>query len=193
KIQGRKGIHWCDWKDLCSLKEDKGLGFQNLDKFNIAILAKQGWRLINFPNSLLARFLKAKYYPNSKFLNAQLGNLPSLTWKSIWVAKGLLKKGLCWRIGIGDRISVWNDLWISSDEADKLQNQNKNENIKLVSDLIEGVNRTWKTNIIVNTFNVDIAREIIQIPLAKIVHDDFQVWRGEPSSDFSVRSAYKLL
>ncbi|KAA3474108.1 reverse transcriptase [Gossypium australe] len=42
--------------------------------------------------------LKAKYYPQSNFLQAQLGNFPSLTWRSILAAKGLLNDGLCWRI-----------------------------------------------------------------------------------------------
>ncbi|KAA3469637.1 RNA-directed DNA polymerase reverse transcriptase family protein [Gossypium australe] len=88
-----------------------------------------GWRLINYPNSLLARVLKAKYFSNSNFLNAQLGNLPSLTWKSVWSAKGLLEKGLCWRVDKGDQISVWSDIWISGKEEDKLQNQRSNENI----------------------------------------------------------------
>ncbi|KAA3488779.1 reverse transcriptase [Gossypium australe] len=74
--------------------------------------AEQGWRLINFPNSLLAQVLKAKYFPNLDFIHAQLENLPSLTWKSIWAAKGLLQDDLCWHIGKGDRISVWNDCWI---------------------------------------------------------------------------------
>lgn len=27
KSRDKKGIHWCTWKDLCSLKEDGGLGF----------------------------------------------------------------------------------------------------------------------------------------------------------------------
>ncbi|KAA3487167.1 reverse transcriptase [Gossypium australe] len=119
KNRDKKGIHWCTWKDLCSLKEDGGLGFRNLDKFNIALLAKQGWRLVNFPNSLLSRVLKAKY-PNSDFINAELGNSPSLTWKSVWAAKGILEKGLCWRIGTEDRIFVWDDLWISGSENDRL-------------------------------------------------------------------------
>ncbi|KAA3460674.1 reverse transcriptase [Gossypium australe] len=59
--------------------ENGGLGFRNISQFNIAMLAKQGWRLITYPNSLLAIVLKAKYYPHSDFFNAQLGNLPSLT------------------------------------------------------------------------------------------------------------------
>lgn len=87
KNKDRKGIHWCAWKDLCSLKEDGGLGFRKLDNFNIALLAKQGWRLVNYLNSLLAHILKAKYYAQSSFLKARLGNSPSLTWKSIWSAK----------------------------------------------------------------------------------------------------------
>ncbi|KAA3469548.1 retrotransposon protein [Gossypium australe] len=72
--------------------------------------AKQGWRLFNYPNSLLDQVLKAKHYPSSNFLKAQLRNLHSLFWKSIWSAKGLLDKGLCWRVGKGDSISVWSDI-----------------------------------------------------------------------------------
>lgn len=63
------------------------MGFRNLGRFNIAILEKQGWRLIHYPNSLLAQVIKAKYYSSIDFLNARLGNLPSLTWKSIWAAR----------------------------------------------------------------------------------------------------------
>lgn len=107
KNRGKKGIHWCSWKNLCFLKENSGLGFRNFNQFNIALLAKQGWRLFNNPNSLLARVLKAKYYPRSSFLNSQLGNLPSLTWRSIWAAKRLLLNGLTWRVGRGDSISIF--------------------------------------------------------------------------------------
>ncbi|KAA3462157.1 reverse transcriptase [Gossypium australe] len=71
KGHGKRGIHWCTWRDLCISKEKGRLGFRSLDQFNIALLAKQ------------AQVLKAKYYPHSDFLQAQLGNLPSLTWRSI--------------------------------------------------------------------------------------------------------------
>ena len=39
-----------------------GLGFKNLRDFNLAMLGKQGWKLVSRPDSLIARVLKAKYY-----------------------------------------------------------------------------------------------------------------------------------
>ncbi|KAA3480252.1 reverse transcriptase [Gossypium australe] len=193
KSRNKKGIHWCNWKKLCFLKEDGGLGFRNLANFNIALLAKQGWRLINYPDSLLAQSLKAKYYPNSNFFEARLGSIPSLTWRSVWSAKGLLAKGLCWRVGTGSKISIWNDLWISGKETDRIPNQANNVNIELVSDLIDATSRKWKSEVIRDTFASNIAEKIMQIPLSEIAHEDLEVWRGEPTGEFSVRSAYKLL
>lgn len=70
------------------------MGFSNLNFFNIALLAKKGWHLLHNPNSLLAHTLKAKYFKKSNFLNSRLGNLPSLTWQSIWSSKGLILNGM---------------------------------------------------------------------------------------------------
>jgi hypothetical protein len=47
-------------------------GLLLLRAFNEALLAKQGWRLLINPQSLVARILKAKYYPNKDFLKEKL-------------------------------------------------------------------------------------------------------------------------
>ncbi|KAA3485420.1 Pleiotropic drug resistance protein 4 [Gossypium australe] len=57
KSHGKQGIHWCAWKELCTVKEQRGFGFRR--------------------------------------------NLPSLTWHTVWAARGLLQSGLGWRIGKG--------------------------------------------------------------------------------------------
>lgn len=68
----RRGLHWCEWKKLCDLKENGAMGFWSFENFNIALLAKQGWRIIQRQDSLLVRVLKVKYFSTSDFLNSNL-------------------------------------------------------------------------------------------------------------------------
>ena len=56
----------------------EGLGFRNMLKFNLALLGKEGWRLLKSPESLTGRILKGKYYPHGGFMDAKLGYRPSL-------------------------------------------------------------------------------------------------------------------
>ncbi|KAM1050528.1 hypothetical protein ACFX13_032990 [Malus domestica] len=60
-------IHWKSRDKLCIAKLEGGMGFQNLYTFNLAVLAKQGWRIVQHPESLMARLFKAKDFPNTSF------------------------------------------------------------------------------------------------------------------------------
>ncbi|KAK1390880.1 hypothetical protein POM88_019058 [Heracleum sosnowskyi] len=51
-----------------------GLGFQDLEILNKAILAKQGWRIMNNSNLLISKVLSASYYPDSDFIRARTGS-----------------------------------------------------------------------------------------------------------------------
>ena len=84
-------------------KETGGLGFRDLYSFNLAMLAKQGWRLIKDEDSLVARVLKAKHYPRGNFMIAQLGSNPSGTWRSLIEGRTILEKGLIWRVRNGEK------------------------------------------------------------------------------------------
>ncbi|XP_031124298.1 uncharacterized protein LOC116027009 [Ipomoea triloba] len=55
-----KGINWKRWDELCKPKAFGGMGFQSLRAFNMALLGKQAWRFIHYPNFLVSRVFKAK-------------------------------------------------------------------------------------------------------------------------------------
>ncbi|XP_056685502.1 uncharacterized mitochondrial protein AtMg00310-like [Spinacia oleracea] len=99
--QGERKIHWVSCKKLCRPKEEGGLGFRDFKLFNWALLGKQAWRLIQKPGSLLEQLLRARYYPSSSFMAAELGTLPSYTWRGIWEAKWVVRRGMRWRVGNG--------------------------------------------------------------------------------------------
>lgn len=56
-------INCMHWKLLCRPKTEGGLGFRDVGPFNQALLAKQGWLVLQRPESLVAWILKAKYFP----------------------------------------------------------------------------------------------------------------------------------
>ena len=97
---------------MCKSKLDGGMGFRNLQTFNLAMLAKQGWRLISNPNSLVAQIYKVRYYPHGDVFKAKLGSSPSYTWRSIFNGLEVVKRGTWWRIGNGERIHIWEDKWL---------------------------------------------------------------------------------
>jgi hypothetical protein len=63
----KKRIHWQAWW-ICLPKYKGGMGFRDLHIFNLAMLAKQVWRLLYNLDFLCARVLRAKYYPDGRHL-----------------------------------------------------------------------------------------------------------------------------
>ena len=77
QMKNEKKLAWLSRDKMCLSKEKGGLGFCDLKSFNLALLAKQGWRLQTNSTSLFSRVYKAKYFPRCSFVEAVLGLRPS--------------------------------------------------------------------------------------------------------------------
>ena len=137
---------------MCVSKNKGGMGFRDLHCFNLALLAKQSWRLLCEPDSLCAQVLRAKYYPNGDILNAELKKGSSYTWQSIWAGLQTLKRGHIWRVGDGSNINIWSDEWIPSSPSRKILTRRGNVVYTKVSELIDPETRSWDEELIRELF-----------------------------------------
>jgi hypothetical protein len=184
-------MHWLSWETLAKSKSVGGLGFRDLYGFNVAMLARQAWRLLDNPNSLCGRVLKAKYFPNTSMLEAQPMTGISYTWRSILKGINLLKEGLVWRIGNGEQVKMWSDPWIPR-QGSRIPITPRHQNLLTrVQELIDPITGDWDEVLVRNTFwDVD-ASEILKIPI-RDDFDDYPAWHVDEKGLFSVKSAYHL-
>jgi hypothetical protein len=185
-------IAWMAWRRMGRSKNLGGLGYRDIDCFNTALLAKQCWRLLKNPDSLAARVMRGKYFPNSDFLGSNLGKKASYAWRSIWQAKGLLQEGLLWRVGNGSRINLWDDRWIPDPPHNILDKVRALPREATVADIISREANWWDVPLIKNIFSEETVDRICSIPINPRFHEDKLIWRGTKKGGFSVRSAYHL-
>jgi hypothetical protein len=140
-----------------------GIGFRDSRLFNQALLARQGWRLLQKPNSVCARLMKAKYYTNGNLLDTIFVKNASASWKGVEHGLELLKKGTIWRVGNGSKIRIWRDNWISRDGLLKVTGKKKNSRLKRVRSLFgDGING-WNNQLVNDIFLPHDAEQTLKI------------------------------
>jgi hypothetical protein len=145
-------VHWLSWEVLSKTKREGGLGFRDLHGFNMAMLARQAWRMLTNPSSLCARVLKARYFPNVSILEATANNGISYTWRSILKGCKLLKEGLIWRIGNGEEVNIWNDPWLAR-EGSRCPVTPRGQCVYTkVAELINPITNAWDEMLVRDTF-----------------------------------------
>ena len=112
---GVRKVAWVSWDVMSRPRFMGGLGFRDLELFNLALLARQAWRVLQDPNTLSARILKSVYFPQSSILDASLGSHPSQIWRSMLEGRDVLAQGLIRRIGNGSSTDIWQHNWLPRD------------------------------------------------------------------------------
>ncbi|KAF5468936.1 hypothetical protein F2P56_013044 [Juglans regia] len=185
------GIHWKTWELLGSSKDGGGLGFRSMEGFNRAMLAKQGWRLVQRQDSLVAKIFNEKYLKWQFYTAAKLGRSPSLIWRSLWEVKDVVERGLRWRVGNGRKIQIWDQKWLPSPISYCVQSPVQVLVVDArVVDLIDEERKEWKVDLISRVFKKEEADMICAIPISSFGADDRMFWGFSKSGKFTVRSAY---
>lgn len=189
--KGKRKTHWRSWDILTKSKQGGGMGFRDIKLFNQALLARQAWRLLDRPDSLCARVLKAKYYPNGSLIDTSFSGNASPGWRGIEFGLELLKKGIIWRIGDGYSVRIWRDPWIPRAHSRRPITNKKNCRLKWVAELL-GTDGKWDVTKVQQHFLPIDVECILKIRTASSTLPDFVAWAPDKLGRFSVRSAYHL-
>ncbi|XP_074299929.1 uncharacterized protein LOC141631111 [Silene latifolia] len=191
---GKKGISWVSWNQLCKPKCVGGMGFRDFFKSNLALLGKQAWRLLTSPECLWAQLMRGKYYHGSDFLTANLGHNPSYTWRSILGAREGLLNGLRRRIGNGLDTLVWGDQWIPNTQSGRIVSPCfwVNSTMRVAELMVTGGGAWCEDRLGTYLLPFEVER-VRNIRLSEESHEDTWYWAAEKDGEYSVRSAYKLL
>ncbi|XP_026383554.1 uncharacterized protein LOC113279057 [Papaver somniferum] len=159
-------LHLLGWDILCSPKAEGGLGFRKAELNNLAMLAKNAWRIIENPDCLLASVLKDKYFPRTDFLNAKRTDRFSWTWRCLHAIKELIKPFISWIVGDGQFIDPWCDKWIPTmGSATPNPLVPPDPNVK-VSYFINPLTRDWDVYRLNTHFDNASVQKIVTIPLS---------------------------
>ncbi|XP_026400213.1 uncharacterized protein LOC113296089 [Papaver somniferum] len=96
-------LHLLGWDALCSPKSEGGLGFRKYEPNNLAMLARNAWKIIENPDCLVGIVLKARYFHKTDFLNVACHADCSWTWRCLHTIKEIIKPFVSWIIGDASR------------------------------------------------------------------------------------------
>ncbi|KAH9771200.1 putative reverse transcriptase/RNA-dependent DNA polymerase [Citrus sinensis] len=172
---------------LCKPKAHGGIGFKQLHYFNVAMLGKQGWRLLSQPDSLVARILKSRYHPLTSFGKATVGSNPSYAWRSIMAAHHVITQGSRIQIGNGLQTTIDGSPWLPDLDHGYVTAPMPDAIINApVSSLMLPGQRNWDLDALTNIFNEKDRGLITQIPLSSRINGDVWYWSADSKADESV-------
>lgn len=179
---------------MCLPKFKGGLGFRDLNTFNLALSAKQCWRILQNPDVFWVKLLKARYFPNCGFLQAEVGYRPSWAWASLIEGIKGLRTHLHRQVMNGLSTNIWTDNWLPPPHSGAITptRQVPLSTPQWVHDILYRVNRVWTIQTISPYISAETANVIGGLPLGNTNRADRIVWPWNSVSEYTVRSGYNI-
>lgn len=152
QINNGKTIHWRRRDVLALNKEMGGLGFRELETYNMALLVKMVDIIFKDPNSLWG-------------------------WANICSDRDILQQEGLWRVGDGRTINALNDPWVYPKEGYKLEGRQCQliDRSMKVCELLNA-DRTWNEDLVRSVTTLADDECILQIPLQTREREDQLIW-----------------
>ncbi|XP_057424692.1 uncharacterized protein LOC130718190 [Lotus japonicus] len=187
----QRGLHWASWQKLKRSKFDGGLCFRDFKSFNIALVAKNWWRIFSHSETLLAQVFKGVYFPHEDLLSAKLGYRPSYAWSSIMRSSWIFHEGGLWRIGDGSRVDILNDKWLPNGALVICRQDLMVElGVSKVTHLIDHATNSWKHDLVDFIFHPTTVSIILKNPLPLHGHIDTLMWPETVDGNYCFKSGY---
>ncbi|GJM90843.1 hypothetical protein PR202_ga07161 [Eleusine coracana subsp. coracana] len=114
---------------------------------------------------LYVRVLRAKYYPDGKFMNAKQKCGSSYTWQRILSGLECFKKGYIWQVDDGTQINIWGDHRIPGSNNLKVQIARGGIILRTVNELINPIDGKWDEELLRDIFRPTDVQLMLQIPI----------------------------
>lgn len=191
RMANQRRVQWYQWKKVIVPKNQGCLGFRDMESFNLALLAKQFWRIVTRLASFVAQILHDKYFKDGDLMHATTGGSASFIWKSLTAAKALVMDGMRWRVGNGKHIKIWYDKWLPTPHSYKVQSPIKLLHHEATVDNLLTVEGRWKEELVDEIFSIEAA--IIKgLPVSRRGSEDKLFWSPSRNGQFSMKYAYYL-
>lgn len=133
---------------------------------------------------------EGKILQRGELFGSQSKGYQLLLWKSLLAAQDVLKLGIRWRVGNGEKIKIWGNKWLPIPSSFRVQSPPKilSENAT-VKELLT-VNGGWNPSLISEIYWEDKGKNILNIPLGKTMQEDKLLWAHIENGKFTVKSVY---
>ncbi|XP_057443766.1 uncharacterized protein LOC130735911 [Lotus japonicus] len=180
------------WKKLKGWKEST-LSRADIERmsFNIALVAKNWWRIYTQPETLLAQVFKGVYFAQGDLLGAKRGYRPSYAWSCILQSSWIFQEGGRWKIGDGSQVDILHDQWLPQGvPIIGSQDLMAEFGVSNVSHLIDHAAKSWKYALVDFIFYPATVSHILKIPLPLNGSVDTLMWPETVDGNYCSKSGY---
>ncbi|RVW92919.1 putative ribonuclease H protein [Vitis vinifera] len=197
-------VHLVKWEVVCTDKDKGGLGLRKLALLNKALLGKWIWRYACDKDKLWRQVIKVKYGQEGldwrpKKANGAIG---VGVWKEIWKESDWCWDNMTFRVGKGNMISFWTDVWCSESSLSQCfphlfgMAAQRNSTVEEMWDQNSGQGN-WNLHFLrdFNDWELELVGDFLHIlrGFKPSLKEDSVLLRKGRSGQFRVKEAYSLL